>query len=144
MKKFHDYVSDPPSDNDKKNELKEETKGYFDDPFEWGLSSKILQYRGDLIHPIFMDELGRKSLGKKDKMGKKERLYPVKIRRSFQWEFLKKLNSFGSISLLALSVTLGLIVNEPTQLIYWLWSIILGVWGAWSVLTSSTYKTSGS
>lgn len=136
MEKFHDYVSNPPADEKKKEELKEETKGYFDDPTEWGLTSQALQDRGDLIHPIFIDELGRKLLGVKD------RLYPVKIRRSFRWEFLKKLNSFGSISLLALSVTLGLAVMEPTELFYWFWSAILGVWGSWSVLYSSTYKTS--
>jgi len=138
MEKFHDYVSNPPADKEKKEGLQKETKGYFVDPTEWGLTSQVLQDRGDLIHPIFIDELGRKLLG----VRVDDSLYPVKIRRSFRWEFLKKLNSFGSISLIALSITLGLAVMEPEKLFYWFWSAILGAWGAWSVLTSSTYKTS--
>jgi hypothetical protein len=130
MEKFHDYVSNPTADKKEKEDLKEETKGYFDDPTEWGLTSDVLQYRGDLIHPIFMDELGRKLLDVE------YRLYPVKIRRSFRWEFLKKLNSFGSISLLALSITLGLAVTFPEQWLYWVMS---GVWGVWGILECSYF-----
>lgn len=136
MQKFHDYVSQPTLNDKERKDLGNETKGYFDDPKEWGLQSKMLLDHGDIIHPIFMDEIGRKLLGGIT------RLHPVKIRRSFSWEFRKKLNSFGAISLVALSVTLFFLVEHPDNPFLWFWTVLLGAWGAWSVLTSSTYKTS--
>ena len=50
-----------------------------------------------------MDSVGRKSLKSID--GNIFPLYPVKIRRSFLWEIKKKLNSFGPMSLLGLSIS---------------------------------------
>jgi hypothetical protein len=72
-----------------------------------------------------------------------ERLCPVKVRKSLWWEIQKKLNSFGSVSLLAFSVRLGfLLEHAPASPILAVWTINLATWGIWSVLTSSTYKAS--
>ena len=140
MQKFHDYVSSPSSDPIKQSDREKEIIDYFDVPKNWGLESEVLLSRGDLIHPIFMDYTGRKSLSESNNLI--PRLYPVKIRRSFRWDFLKKLNSFGAISLLALSVTAFGILDKPGEPIFWILSLLFGFWGAWSIITSSKYKTS--
>jgi hypothetical protein len=63
---------------------------------------------GEMIHPIFMDSIARDQLGV-------DRLYPVKIRKYFWWELLKTLNRFGRVSLIGLSVILGLMGEILTR-----------------------------
>lgn len=134
MQEFHDFVLDP-SDKDMKEKIKTQiTRMYFIDPAQWGIKSERLEV-GEMTHPIFMDAISMNLLGVK-------RLYPVKIRKSLWWEIQKKLNSFGNVSLIGLSVMLGFVVQDPSSKILWGWVALLGIWGSWSVLTSSTYKTS--
>jgi hypothetical protein len=131
MKEFHDFVLDLSNVSKVKAKL---TEGYFLDPSDFGIKSERLK-QGEMTHPIFMDAIAMHLLGV-------ERLYPVKIRKFLWWEVQKKLNSFGSVSLIAFSVTLSFLVQDPSSIILWIWSITLGAWGGWSVLTSSTYRTS--
>ncbi len=131
MQDFHDFVLDLSDVSKVKTKL---TEGYFLNPSDFGIKSERLK-QGEMTHPIFMDAIAMHLLGV-------ERLYPVKIRKFLWWEVQKKLNSFGSVSLIAFSVTLSFLVQDPSSKILWGWSIILGAWGGWSVLTSSTYKTS--
>ena len=67
-----------------------------------GLSRTTGSKDEDKLPPIFIDELTRTRLGV-------EILYPVKIRKKFRWEFWKTINRFGAVSLVAFSVTLGLL-----------------------------------
>jgi hypothetical protein len=130
MQQFHDFVLDGSNADIIKPKL---TDQYFTDPSEFGIKSERFKSEGELTHPIFMDAIAMQLLGI-------DRLYPVKVRKHLWWQIQKKLNSFGSVSLVAFSVTLGLFVQHPSDVLL-LWSVILGVWGSWSVLTSSTYKT---
>jgi hypothetical protein len=131
MQQFHDFVLDRSNADIIKPKL---TDQYFTDPSAFGIKSERFRSEGEMTHPIFMDAIAMQRLGI-------DRLYPVKVRKHLWWQIQKKLNSFGSVSLLAFSVTLGIFVQKPSDVLL-LWSIILGVWGSWSVLTSSTYKTS--
>ncbi len=136
MQEFHDYVLSPPNDLVERKALKDKlTKKYFTDPADWGLNSIILEESGELVHPIFIDGMTMDALNV-------TRLHPLKINRSFQWELLKKLNSFGVISLLGLSVVAPFLVEHPDWISLWVWAIFLGCWGTWSIITSSKYKTS--
>jgi formylmethanofuran dehydrogenase subunit D len=130
MREFHDFLLDKSNEDEIKPRL---TEKYFLDPSDFGISSERLHI-GDLIHPVFMDAIAMHLLFA-------GRLYPVKINRSLWWDIQKKLNSFGSISLIAFSVTLSLFIKEPSSYVLLMWNIILGAWGAWSVLTSSLYRT---
>lgn len=141
MQKFHDYVSSPTGDACVQARLKRETGDYFTYPSDWEISSDVLKNRGDSIHPIFMDQLARKDLGDVEPIPD---LYPVKIRRSLKWEFLKKLNRLGSIGLLAVPIVAIGLTAEPkdwTDYLRWILFIGFAAWAIWSLLASSTYKT---
>jgi formylmethanofuran dehydrogenase subunit D len=96
--------------------------------------------------PIFIDEITRKKLGV-------DVLDPVKIRKKFSWQFVKTMVRFGSVSLVAFSVTLGLLGTIATasdskwgQLSGWFWAdvvvtCILAGWAALGVVFSSTFRS---
>jgi hypothetical protein len=130
MQEFHDFVLDR-SNSDIVNARS--TAGYFLDPSSFGIKSQRLK-QGEMTRPIFMDATAMFLLGA-------DRLHPVKVRKSLWWQIQKKLNSFGNVSLIAFSVTLSFFVQNPSVILL-VWSVVLGAWGSWSVLTSSTYKTS--
>ncbi len=132
MQEFHDFVLDRSNSEIVNARL---TAGYFLDPSSFGIKSERLN-QGEMTHPIFMDATAMYLLGFMD-----ARLHPVKVRKSLWWQIQKKLNSFGNVSLIAFSVTLGLFVQNPSVILL-VWSVVLGTWGSWSVLTSSSYKTS--
>jgi hypothetical protein len=130
MQDFHDFVLDNSNEEKVKPRL---TANYFLNPSDFDIHSENLQI-GDLIHPIFMDAIAMHLLNV-------DRLHPIKIRRSLWWDVQKKLNSFGSVALIAFSITFSLYMQDPSSpLALLIWSIILGAWGSWSVLTSSIYK----
>jgi formylmethanofuran dehydrogenase subunit D len=129
MQQFHDFILDKSNEKQVKPRL---TEKYFLDPSDFGINSERLHLR-DLIHPIFMDAIAMDLLSA-------HRLHPVKIYRSLWWDIQKKLNSFGSVSLIAFSITLSLFIQKPS-IVSLIWSIILGVWGSWSVVTASLYRT---
>ncbi len=87
------------------------------------------------IHPIFVDSMIREKLNIK-------KCHPVKIKRSFRGEFMKKLNNLGSFSMVALSVTMIPLISNPEQIIYWALTIFFMLWVVWSTVTASNYKTS--
>jgi hypothetical protein len=95
----------------------------------------------ELTHPIFIDQIGRKSLEVK-------LLSPVKIRKCLRWQFLKALNRFGNLSsLIAGSVFLASAVDNtfpynPVSIIFWILFGVIAAWAAWSALTSTTYRIS--
>lgn len=98
-----------------------------------GAGAPVPDGKLDLIHPVFVDAIARRSLGGVPQ------LYPVKMRRSFVWDLLKKINGFGPVSLIAFSVsTIGL-TSSPDSLLYWILTVLFGGWAAWSIMTSSTY-----
>jgi hypothetical protein len=132
MQKFHDLVLHPP--DDKKQIEKMEATYTTDDPFNSDIILKQLREVDKRIHPIFMDLISRDLLNVKC-------LYPVKIRRSFWWEVKKKLNSFGSVAVVALSVVIAFLDNDPFSWFLWSWIILLVGLVVWSVLTSSEFKT---
>jgi hypothetical protein len=135
MQLFHDLVLNPQSAQ--RNKLPERYLKY---PEDFGIVSDDLEW-GGITHPIFMDGIAMHSLG----VGP---LDPVKIRKSFKWQILKALNRFGSVSVIAFSVLLGLLLEHIQQLSIPVaigYGAVIGAllgWGAWSILTSSGYKTS--
>ena len=136
MQKFHDSVikSKPKSpEEDSGLEIpKEDIPEKYTEPGEW---VEDLKKHSDTIHPIFMDAIGRK------KLGIQSTLFPVKIKRSFRWEFFKKMSTLGSFNLLVLPVTIFAMASNPDNVIYWIIAGISIAWGIWGILTSSTYKT---
>ena len=116
MQDFHDFVLDNSNEEKVKPRL---TANYFLNPSDFDIHSENLQI-GDLIHPIFMDAIAMHLLDV-------DRLHPIKIRRSLWWDVQKKLNSFGSVALIAFSITFSLYMSDPSSpLALLIWSIILG------------------
>lgn len=93
-----------------------------------------LQGKKDRIHPIFLDAVSRRRLGIST-------FHPIRIRRSFRWEILKKLNSLSSMNIVALPVMLLILSENPTSLTYWILAFVLGGWLSWSLITSTTYNS---
>lgn len=88
----------------------------------------------DRIHPIFIDAANRRKLG----IG----LYnPIRIMRSFKWEFMKKLNSLSSMNIIALPVLVLLLSTNLNNLAYWGITIAMSGWLVWGLVTSTTYNS---
>ena len=141
MTEFHDSVVGRKLSQDEMVKLNAKYEGtWIKNSFnlltKWG---RVSESHGELIHPIFMDQISRKSLDVKP-------LEPVKIRKSLSWETQKKINSFGGFGMLALAILVPEIV--------YLHSLGVGIEGfviaiaitvgfiIWSVLTSSKFNTS--
>ncbi|MHB8547267.1 MAG: hypothetical protein ACYDAJ_10915 [Nitrosotalea sp.] len=86
------------------------------------------------VHPIFMDKMMRKYLNVDNR-------YPVKIRKSWQWQVMRKLNKFGNVSLIAFSVILTALIGQFSSVPLWIALIGFLSWGIWSILTSSKYRS---
>ena len=141
MREYHDSVigsSMSRAEMDEINKKYENT--WVENPFNFLTRSGIVSRTYDeLIHPIFMDQTSRKAIGVKP-------LEPVKVRRSFWWELRKKLNSFSSIGMLAVSILIPHFIVMHTQgdLPPWLAPATLAPLLAfiiWSMLTTSKYET---
>jgi len=146
MSEFHDAIIGHQLTKTKMNELNKEYEDtWIKSPFnlitKWG---KISKPYGELIHPVFMDQISRKIL-------KVKPLDTVKIRKSLSWETQKKFNSFGGLAILAIAILIPELVAitfnveelKWSEELKWLWLILIPLMAfiIWSVLTSSKYRT---
>lgn len=139
MLEFHNFILNPPTDSEER--IKEKIrfeKTYLISPMNLLKKfGRISEKKGDLIHPIFMDAISRRKAGIKP-------LDCIKIRKSFGWETVKKLNTFGSLAGLAIAVMIPEILANPNELSF-LWFAVapLSAMVIWSIFSASKYNTSG-